>query len=50
MTIGRAQDTAILKLLAAQKIASNEDLNTVLKKVQQETSTILKENAVSKIV
>lgn len=50
MTIGRAQDTAILKLLAAQKIASNEDLNTVLKKVQQETSTILKEKAVSKIV
>ena len=50
MTIGRAQDTAILKLLAAQKIDSNEDLNTVLKKVQQETSTILKENAVSKIV
>ena len=50
MTIGRAQDTAILKLLAAQKIDSNEDLNTVLKKIQQETSTILKENAVSKIV
>ena len=50
MTIGRAQDTAILKLLAAQKITPNEDLNTVLKKVQQETSTTLKENAVSKIV
>ncbi|MDC1539105.1 FAD-dependent monooxygenase [Flavobacteriaceae bacterium] len=50
MTIGRAQDTAILNLLSAQKITPNEDLNTVLKKVQQETSTILKENAVSKIV
>ena len=50
MTIGRAQDTAILKLLSAQKITPNEDLNTVLKKVQQETSTILKENAVPKIV
>lgn len=50
MTIGRAQDTAILKLLSARKITPNEDLNTVLKKVQQETSTILKENAVPKIV
>jgi len=50
MTIGRAQDTAILNLLSAQKITPNEDLNTVLKKVQQETSTTLKENAVSKIV
>ena len=50
MTIGRAQDTAILNLLSAQKITPNEDLNTVLKKVQQETSTILKVNAGSKIV
>ena len=50
MTIGRAQDTAILNLLSAQKITPNEDLNTVIKKVQQETSTIPKENAVPKIV
>ncbi len=50
MTRGRAQDTAILKLLSAQKIVPNEDLNTVLKKVQEETGAILKENVGSKIV
>ena len=50
MTIGRAQDNAILSMLSKHKIDPNEDLNDMLKKVQQETRNILKEDAVSKIV
>jgi kynurenine 3-monooxygenase len=48
MTIGRAQDKAILRMLAANKISLKEDLNELLKKVQDETSNILKEDTIAK--
>ena len=48
MTIGRAQDKAILRMLAANKISLKEDLNELLKKVQDETSNILKEDTTAK--
>ena len=48
MTIGRAQDTAILNMLSSHQISLDEDLNDVLKKVQEETSNILMENRISK--
>jgi len=48
MTIGRAQDTAILNMLSSHQISLDEDLNDVLKKVQEETSNILMEDRISK--
>ena len=48
MTIGRAQDKAILSMLAANKISLKENLNEVLKKVQEETSNILMEDTITR--
>ena len=48
MTIGRAQDKAILSMLAANKISLKENLEELLKKVQEETSNILKEDTIAK--
>ena len=48
MTQGRAQDKAILSMLSAQKIDSNESLDEQLKKVQEETKSILSENTLLK--
>ena len=48
MTIGRAQDKAILSLLSARKIDASENLNELLKKVQKETSEILREDTIAK--
>ena len=47
MTIGRAQDKAILSMLAANKISLKEPLKQVLKKVQEETSNILMEDTIA---
>jgi kynurenine 3-monooxygenase len=43
MTVGRAQDKAILSLISDQKINPKESLTDQLKKVQEETSSILLE-------
>ena len=48
MTIGRAQDKAILSMLAANKISLKEPLKQVLKKVQEETSNILMEDTIAR--
>ena len=48
MTIGRAQDKAILSMLAANKISLKEPLKQVLKKVQEETSNILMEDTITR--
>ena len=48
MTLGRAQDKAILSLLSNQKIDPKEDVSKQLKKVQDETHCILEEDAISK--
>ncbi len=48
MTIGRAQDKAILSMLAANKISLKENLKEVLKKVQEETSNILMEDTINR--
>ena len=48
MTIGRAQDKAILSMLAASKISLKENLKEVLKKVQEETSNILMEDTITR--
>ena len=48
MTLGRAQDKAILSMLSAQKIDSNESLDEQLKKVQEETKSILSEDTLLK--
>ncbi|MDG1374536.1 MAG: NAD(P)/FAD-dependent oxidoreductase [Flavobacteriaceae bacterium] len=48
MTQGRAQDKAILSMLSAQKIDSNESLDEQLKKVQEETKSILSEDTLLK--
>ena len=48
MTIGRAQDKAILSMLAANKISIKEPLEEVLKKVQEETSNILMEDTIAR--
>ncbi|WP_281846940.1 FAD-dependent oxidoreductase [Olleya namhaensis] len=47
MTKGRAQDKAILNLIADKKIDTNEDLNSIFKKVQQETEAILEEDKIA---
>ncbi|QXP61365.1 FAD-dependent oxidoreductase [Olleya sp. HaHaR_3_96] len=47
MTKGRAQDKAILNLLVNKDITTTEDLNSIFKKVQQETEAILKDDMVA---
>ena len=47
MTKGRAQDKAILNLLVNKEITTTEDLNSILKKVQQETETILQDDKIA---
>jgi len=49
MTKGRAQDKAILNLLVDKKITTAEDLNSVLKKVQQETQAILEDDKIASL-
>ena len=48
MTRGRAQDKAILNMIADGKIDLNGDLNHILKKVQQETEDILDDDKIAK--
>ena len=48
MTIGRAQDKAILNMIADNEIDLNGDLKKILKRVQQETNEILEEDKVAK--
>ena len=48
MTIGRAQDKAILNMLAANKISLKENLEKVLKKIQEETTNILMEDRITR--
>ena len=48
MTVGRAQDKAILSMLSTQKIDPKESLSNQLRKVQQETNNILKEDTITK--
>ncbi len=48
MTRGRAQDKAILNMIADGKINLNEDLKNILKKVIQETEDIIDEDNVAK--
>ena len=48
MTVGRAQDKAILSLLAHQKINPKDSLTDQLKKVQEETNSILSEDTIAK--
>ncbi|WP_397361970.1 FAD-dependent oxidoreductase [Olleya sp. R77988] len=47
MTKGRAQDKAILNLIADKKIDTNEDLNSIFKKVQEETEAILQDDKIA---
>ncbi|QRM88104.1 NAD(P)-binding protein [Lacinutrix sp. WUR7] len=47
MTKGRAQDKAILNLIANKEIDTNEDLKTIFKKVQQETEAILEDDRIA---
>ncbi|AUC82373.1 NAD(P)/FAD-dependent oxidoreductase [Lacinutrix sp. Bg11-31] len=47
MTKGRAQDKAILNLLVNKEITTSEDLNSILKKVQQETEAILQDDKIA---
>ncbi|MGR7813329.1 FAD-dependent oxidoreductase [Lacinutrix undariae] len=47
MTKGRAQDKAILNLLVDKKITITDDLNSTLKKVQQETQAILQDDKIA---
>jgi len=46
MKKGRAQDKAILNMIADKAININGDLETLLKKVQQETEAILKDDRI----
>jgi kynurenine 3-monooxygenase len=48
MTRGRAQDKAILNMIADDEIDLNGDLKELLKRVQQETNEILEEDKVAK--
>lgn len=47
MLKGRAQDKAILNLLADKKISLNDDLKTVLQRVKVETKAILEEDKIA---
>ena len=48
MTRGRAQDKAILNMIADKEIDLNGDLKEILKRVKQETNEILEEDKVAK--
>jgi kynurenine 3-monooxygenase len=48
MTIGRAQDKAILNMIADKELDLSGDLKEILKRVQQETNEILDEDKVAK--
>ena len=47
MIKGRAQDKAILNMIADDEIDLNDDLNTLLKKVQGETNELLEEDKIA---
>jgi len=47
MKKGRAQDKAVLNLISDKLISEGDDLNEVLKKVQNETNAILEENNIA---
>ena len=47
MLKGRAQDKAILNMVADHEIDTNQDLKTVLEKVKQETQEILEEDKIA---
>ncbi len=49
MEIGRAQDKALLNMIADDEIDTTADLQEVLKKVQAETNEILAEDSVAKM-
>ncbi|PTX63511.1 kynurenine 3-monooxygenase [Kordia periserrulae] len=49
MQIGRAQDKALLNMIADDEIDTTEDLHAILKKVQEETNEILEEDSVAKM-
>jgi len=48
MTRGRAQDKAILNMIADNEIDLNGDLKEILKRVRQETNEILEEDKIAK--
>lgn len=48
MEIGRAQDKALLNMIADDQIDTTEDLKAILAKVQEETNEILDEDNVAK--
>lgn len=47
MTIGRAQDKAILNLLVDKRISEGDDLEIMLRKIQEETEKILEEDRIA---
>ena len=47
MKKGRAQDKAILNMIADKTINMQDDLNVLLKKVQEETNAILEDDRVA---
>ena len=47
MKRGRAQDKALLNMVADNDLADISDLKTVLKKVQEETNEILEEDKIA---
>lgn len=49
MQKGRAQDKAILNMLADGKISTKDDLKTVLQKVKEETQNILDEDTIARL-
>ncbi|MGJ5642049.1 FAD-dependent oxidoreductase [Formosa sp. S-31] len=48
MTRGRAQDKALLNMLTGKEITTEDDLNSILKKVKTETQHILNEDRIAK--
>lgn len=47
MTKGRAQDKAILNMIADGKLNANEDINSILEKVKKETEAILEDDRIA---
>ena len=47
MKIGRAQDKALLNMIADKEIDTSENLDTILRQVQQHTNDILEEDKVA---
>jgi len=50
MLKGRAQDKAILNMLADKKIDLNDDLKSILATIKTETEEILDEDKVAKMI